>query len=140
MGKAVKNKIILTSLILFVISYFLPAYYGEFGYNCARYCLLEMWSYQTNFWIILYYFIFNITNIIMIIMPLFILSSYYDRSASQKIKFYLKILFTLLFLHVLSWWFIHFFSDSEIKNIQIGYYLWAFSIGLFVFTIWKNKN
>lgn len=40
---------------------------------------------------------------------------------------------------MLSWWLLHLFSEVGIEIIQIGYYVWAISIGLFTFIVWKEK-
>lgn len=139
--KGETNKVLaMVALVLFVISLFLPSYFNGRGYECVYFCLHTIWPPNDLGFDTAYYFVFNITNLLMMVTPIAIVCGFYQKAVSQRNRLLFAQINTLLFLHVLSWWLIHLFSKEGIEKIQIGYYLWAISIGLCTFVIWKEKN
>jgi len=124
MNKFYKLKISLL-IILFAGSFFLPAYTDKPGYECAQICFQAPFEASDgNLWQLIYYPIFNATNLLTVY---FIISLVFF--ATAKRARYLKVLGGLLILHLLSWPILHLImTDSDFSDIQIGYYLWAFSI------------
>jgi len=124
MNKLYNLKICLL-IILFVGSFFLPAYNDELGYECAWICFNAIFQAQDDdLWNLIYHPLFNVTNLLTVF---FIISLVFCKTARRP-KF-LKVLGGLLILHLLSWPILHLImANSDVSDIQIGYYLWAFSI------------
>ncbi len=138
-------KILLIALILFVVSFFLPAYhpsydefygsYDEFyGYNCAFICLLAMlvdWDFAE----IAYYFPFSFSNIAMIVLvPL--LATVFRR---KRVPLLIKVIQVILIMHVLSW-LVLIIASGEIGSVRIGYYLWLGAMCMVLWCSLRRRN
>jgi hypothetical protein len=62
-------KLLITAVVLFVTSFFLPSYDNGNGFDCAKFCAFEVWE-DFNLVGILYYFPFTFSNAFMVIMAL----------------------------------------------------------------------
>ena len=131
-------KILLIALILFVVSFFLPAYhheYGEFsGYECALFCLLVIWSDMTSAGIA-YHFPFSFSNIAMIVLvPL--LATVFRR---KRVPLFIKVIQVILIMHVLSWLVLS-IAYGTISEVRIGYYLWLGSMCMVLWCSLRRRN
>jgi len=142
-------KILLIALILFVVSFFLPAYhlsYDEFwgptdelfsGYECALICLLGPWSDSISADIAwhAYYFSFSFSNIAMIVLvPL--LATVFRR---KRVPLLIKVIQVILIMHVLSWLVIQ-IAYGQIGDVRIGYYLWLGSMCMVLWCSLRRRN
>jgi hypothetical protein len=113
---------------VFVISFFLPAYEGLKGYQCAWFCILFLFEHSPDLWSLLYYPAFDVTNLFMIFLFAIRISG--RRIKRRKIINGLSI---VLLAHTLSWVVLHLMKDADISDIEIGYYLWFLSMAGLVF-------
>ena len=111
---------------LFGISFFLPSYkephFDGVGWECAVICfnvLKESGSGGFDFW---YYGPFNLSNLIMAVMPILLLTVFRKKAVPLGIV----IVQGILLLHVLSWP-IMVLADVG-GSIKIGYYVWLLSM------------
>jgi hypothetical protein len=125
MPKGMVTRILATA---FVISFFLPAYEGLKGYECAWFCIVLMVESNRSLWGLLYYPAFDVTNLFMIF--LFATGISGRRIKRRKIINGLSI---VLLAHTLSWAVLHLMKDSDFSDVQIGYYLWFLSMAGLVF-------
>jgi hypothetical protein len=134
-------KILLLALILFVASFFLPAYlYTYSGYDCALFCLWEIWDVWDGWdfagiaWHA-YYFSFSFSNIAMIVLvPL--LATVFRR---KRVPLLIKIIQVILIMHILSWLVIN-IGAGEIGDVRIGYYLWLGSMCIVLWCSLRRRN
>ena len=150
-------KILLIALLLFVVSFFLPAYhhegldlptgyheyvqYVEFsGYECAFICLLailEGWrsaDIAEIAWFA-YYFSFSFSNIAMIVLvPL--LATVFRR---KRVPLLIKVIQVILIMHVLSW-LVLLIAWGLIGYVRIGYYLWLGSMCMVLWCSLRRRN
>ncbi len=132
-------KILLIALILFVVSFFLPAYhheYGEFsGYECALFCLLIIIADGFGSADIAYHFPFSFSNIAMIVLvPL--LATVFRR---KRVPLLIKVIQVILIMHVLSWLVIR-IAYGQIGEVRIGYYLWLGSMCMVLWCSLRRRN
>jgi len=127
--------LILLSLALFVVSFFLPAYqetyFNGLGWECAQVCLemLKPGSDEFNNPDRWYFGSFNLSNLAMSIMPILLLTVFRERGVPLSIV----IVQGILILHVISWPVRVWLSDSN-GHILWGYYVWLISM-IVIFTI-----
>jgi len=122
------SKATLLAAIAFLISFFLPAYAGSAGWKCFHFCWDLLLDYSGKSqgeplkW--LYYSGFVFTNLLFVaILVLTFRTTRYLRT-----RF---ILSTVLFFHVLSWFFVNFTKESwENMNLQSGYFVWLLAFAL----------
>ena len=112
--------LLVASCVLFVTSFFLPAYYDAYGYFCAYFCLTESLDHW-NLYEVIYYFSFTFSNIVMIVLPILLFTKW----KRMKIKLYVIIIQFILVVHVVSWIFMQINLEY---GIQIGYYVWLGSM------------
>jgi len=142
-----KSKSIITvvAFLLFVISFFLPAFDGgknyTMGYQCAKMCAIDLWDvwdddfWDDDFYSLLYYFPFTFSNLIMLVLPPLLLT----RCRYIAIPKYVIGLQIILLLHVLSWICIG-LANNDINDIRVGYYIWLLSMFLILYvTICSRK-
>jgi hypothetical protein len=130
-------KILLIALLLFVVSFFLPAHEGFSGYDCAFICLWEVWDDQVSSGIadIAYFFPFSFSNIAMIVLvPL--LATVFRR---KRVPLLIKVIQVILIMHVLSWLVLH-IAYGQIGAVRIGYYLWLGSMCMVLWCSLRRKN
>jgi hypothetical protein len=136
-------KILLIALILFVVSFFLPAYlpmddWDEWsGYECALFCLWVIWEDFDSAGIA-YYFPFSFSNIAMIVLvPL--LATVFRR---KRVPLFIKVIQVILIMHVLSWLVIHiaYGQIGDVSDVRIGYYLWLGSMCMVLWCSLRRRN
>jgi hypothetical protein len=134
-------KILLIALLLFVVSFFLPAYHNEyvepFGYECALFCLGGIWDdlISADIATIAYYFPFSFSNIAMIVLvPL--LATVFRR---KRVPLLIKVIQVILIMHVLSWLVLH-IAYGTIGDVRIGYYLWLGSMCMVLWCSLRRRN
>lgn len=138
-------KILLIALILFVVSFFLPAYYpmDEWsGYDCALFCLWEIWDgWDWDGWdfadiaLLAYYASFSVSNIAMIVLvPL--LATVFRR---KRVPLLIKVIQVILIMHVLSW-LVLVIAYGQIGDVKIGYYLWLGSMCMVLWCSLRRRN
>jgi hypothetical protein len=132
-------KILLIALILFVVSFFLPAYYHEYGkesgYECALFCLFIIISGEFGSAGRAYYFSFSFSNIAMIVLvPL--LATVFRR---KRVPLFIKVIQVILIMHVLSWLVFH-IGGLQIGDVKIGYYLWLGSMCMVLWCSLRRRN
>ena len=133
-------------MLLFVVSFFLPAYdlpiSGNSGYECALYCLRDIWVtwdwYGWDFadvaWLA-YYFSFSVSNIAMIVLvPL--LATVFRR---KRVPLLIKVIQVILIMQVLSW-LVLLMAHGQIGDIEIGYYLWLGSMCMVLWCSLRRRN
>ena len=141
---AMKSKVTITvvGFLLFVISFFLPAYQGgkdwSMGYQCAEFCAIEVWDElgdKEGLYVLLYYFPFTFSNLIMLILPLLLLTRWRN-TAIPKCIIGLQI---ILLLHVLSWAGLP-MTDGGISAIKVGYYIWLLSMCIILYVTINSRK
>jgi len=124
-----KTKLTITAFVLFVISLFLPAYEGGNGYQCAELCAVDLYADNLgNRW---YYFPFTLSNLLMVVLPILLLTKYRKVTVPKPII----VIQVILLLHIVSWLFV-----GGIKNIQIGYYIWLLSMVLILYVSIRSRK
>lgn len=114
------------ALLVFAISYLLPAY-GDFsGFACFTVCWQMLLGNDTPVlsggWF--YYSGFVICNVIFIALAVALFVTRNNRPLRLGIS-------VVLFLHVLSWLILHVFQQPpQIADLKVGYYLWLIAFGL----------
>jgi len=128
-GFGMKTKFTILGVCLFVISFFLPAFWHDYGYICAWKCILELWN-PKGIGSIIYFFPFTFSNLLMLILPVALLTKYRDKPVPKSII----CVQVILLLHVLSWFYfgprIVFADEVNFQHIEIGYYVWLLSMCL----------
>ena len=130
-------KILLIALLLFVVSFFLPAFEGQHGYFCALFCLWGIWDdwVSADIATIAYYFPFSFSNIAMIVLvPL--LATVFRR---KRVPLLIKVIQVILIMHVLSWLVLH-IANGTIGDVRIGYYLWLGSMCMVLWCSLRCRN
>ncbi len=123
--------------ILFVLSFFMPAYKGGYvvGWECAKFSLEMVSNLIDGELESIYFVFFNITSLLNVYFLIFLI---FDIGKNIKV---LKWIGGFLCIHLLSWPISHFLlRDISIKNIDVGYYLWACSIILVWILYVKSNN
>ena len=127
-------------MLLFVVSFFLPAYHSMdvySGYDCALFCLLailEGWG-SADIAIAAYYFSFSVSNIAMIVLvPL--LATVFRR---KRVPLLIKVIQVILIMHVLSWLVLS-IASGTIGDVRIGYYLWLGSMCMVLWCSLRHRN
>jgi hypothetical protein len=142
------QKLGLAAIVLFIISYFLPADDGVLGYGCFLACWEIMIKPEiSGGW--LYYSGFVFSNILFLVIGVALF-------LTQKAPRVRSVVALIVFLHVVLWSVLHNFSAvSQLWNqnsftlkslqsvsvyglsspatgdhIEIGYYVWAWAYGL----------
>ena len=126
----------LVAILVFVISFFLPAYGDEgSGFICFRFCWSVLLGHDTELftgaWF--YYSGFAVSNILFIglVAALFV---------TKKARGLRLVVSAVFFLHVLSWVVLHIFQHpSQVNEIKIGYYVWLTAYGLLVAAHFSKK-
>lgn len=122
-------KLPITAWILFLISFFLPAYADLSGYTCAVACLFYYSECVESArpWT-LYFFPFTFSNILMFVLPILVVSV----CRRRRLPFGILIIQLILFVHVVSWPILMSLGclEGSIKGIGIGYYIWFVSMVL----------
>ena len=121
----------ISGMVLFVVSFFLPAYYNIPGYECAQIVLTDIWGDESDqrnrFLVSVYYLAFNFSNGLMLALPVLLLI----RFRAKPVPLWMVGIQFVLLLHVLSWPVIHLVeSVEEFQEIKVGYYLWLLSMCL----------
>lgn len=118
--------LLILCLLIFAASFFLPAYEAHNatypGWFCAYFCFL--WPIEERFteWQSFYYSAFNLSNLFMIIVPIYIIVR-----RARQCHICLRIVQFVLIFHVISWLY---FERIENGEILIGYYVWLCSMFL----------
>jgi hypothetical protein len=131
-------KILLIALLLFVVSFFLPAYDGAYGYVCALLCSWDIWGWDiwaADFAAFAYYFPFSVSNIAMIIL----IPSLATVFRRKRVPLLIKVIQVILIMHVLSWLVLH-LAFGQIGSVRIGYYLWLGSMCMVLWCSLKHRN
>ena len=133
-------------MLLFVVSFFLPAYdlpiSGNSGYECALYCLWDIWvTWDWDGWDfadvawLAYYFSFSVSNIAMIVLiPL--LATVFRR---KRVPLFIRVIQVILIMHVLSWLVFN-IASGDIGDVRIGYYLWLGSMCMVLWCSLRRRN
>jgi len=134
-----KTKLTIVGIILFVTSFFLPAFWHDYGYTCAWKCILELWN-PNGIGSIIYFFPFTFSNLLMIILPIALLTKYRDNSVPKSII----CIQAVLLLHVLSWLYfvarIVFGDEVNFLHIEVGYYVWLLSMVLILYAAIRSRK
>ena len=126
--KAPKN-LGLLAILLFVGSFFLPAYGDLSGFACFGWCWGALLGHDTEIlsgaWF--YYSDFVLANVLFIGLAVALF-------ATKKSRRLRSIISVVIFLQVLSWLALHIFSGqpSQVVEIKLGYYVWVIAYGLLV--------
>lgn len=110
-------------MILFVSSFFMPAYFGYPGWYASYICFrITPYIFQGE-WGSIYYALFNVTNFLALYFFIFLI---FDLKKWQRS---IKWIGGLLCIHLLSWPILNMYPKIEgITIIGIGYYAWTGSI------------
>jgi hypothetical protein len=126
----------LAAILIFVISYFLPAYENDSGFVCFGDCWEMLLGHDTKIlsggWF--YYGGFVISNILFIGLAAALFVTQGRRKFSSVVS-------VIVFLHVLSWFVVPFISGkpSQVTDLKIGYYVWLMAYALLVSAhLWKK--
>lgn len=120
------------AIALFLISFFLPAYSGDSGFFCFKYCwdlLLGNTTVGDSFprpgWF--YYSGFALANILFIALVLCLF-------LTKKHRELRLIISVVCFFQVTSWFALNivFGKPSQITEFNVGYYAWLIAYGLLV--------
>ena len=126
-----KKSITILLALSFVLSFFLPAYEGLKGYQCAWFCIVFIFEHSPELWTLLYYPAFNVTNLFMI----FLFTAGISGRRIKRRRFVNGLGFVLL-AHTLSWSVLHTMGDARLSGIGIGYYVWFLSMtGMVILTV-----
>ena len=122
-----KTKLTVLGICLFVVSFFLPAYDVLKGWECANFCVWDVfgiWNDDIESTVVIfYYFSFTFSNILMLMIPLLLLKRYQNRAIPKAII----TTQVILLLHVISWFFQNAY-DSTLGDLRAGYYVWLLSM------------
>ena len=128
-------KLLVMASCLFIGSFFLPSYYIFNGYECAKFCAWDMWSFPEMTGIA-YYFLFTISNLLMILVPVLLIT----KLKHKRIPIGLIVGQIILLGHVITWQLLDIIDDSD-AEIKIGYYIWLMSMVLMLgCTLSKRKS
>ena len=141
-----KINLTIGGFVLFIVSFFLPAYYGVSGYDCAEAVFKEMGDihlidFQKGVLMPLYqvtsYLFFNLSNTLMVVLPVLLLTMFRNR----PIPTWVIVAQFVLLLNVLHWPVFHLIADEEsISDIDIGYYVWLVSMCLVLAASWLSRK
>ena len=132
----------LAALVLFIISFFLPAFEGMSGFASFAFCWNSLLGHEpfSNIRILsggwFYYSGFVMSNILFVglVAALFV---------TRKLRRVRSVFSVVCFLQVLSWLVLFAISGkpSEIAAIKVGYYVWLIAYGLLVTAYpWKRMS
>ena len=132
-------------LVLFVGSFFLPAYYGLSGYTCAETVFKEMKNIHlidfqkgllSQLFQVVTNLFFNFSNLLMMVLPILLLTKFRKR----KIPAWLIVVQIVLLLNVLLWPIYHWIDELEtLSEIESGYYVWLVSMCLILIASFKTR-
>jgi len=130
------KKLGLIAIMIFVISYFLPAYSDISGFACFAVCWKILLGHEANVlsggWF--YYSGFVISSVFFIALAAALFTTKKHRGLRSGVSI-------VCFLEVLSWLVLHIFHPSEISQIKIGYYVWLIAYGILVAAhFWKRPT
>lgn len=112
---------------VFAVSYFLPSYENQRGYQCFLWCwsmLLDVFnSSEDPLLSRLYYPTFVLTNVLFVAIAIAGLAS---AARFFRTRFFLC---ALAFFHVVSWLVLNVTKDS-FSSLMPGYYVWLAAYGL----------
>ncbi|HXJ57458.1 MAG TPA: hypothetical protein VNU68_12430 [Verrucomicrobiae bacterium] len=123
----------LAALVVFIISFFLPAFEGMSGFASFAFCWDTLLGHEpfgnirilSGVWF--YYSGFVMSNILFVglVVALFV---------TRKIRRVRSVLSVVCFLQALSWLVLFTISGkpSQITAIKVGYYVWLIAYGLLV--------
>jgi hypothetical protein len=130
----------LTALVVFIISFFLPAFEDMSGFASFAFCWDSLLGHEpfgnirilSGAWF--YYSGFVMSNILFVglVVALFV---------TRKIRRVRSVFSVVCFLQVLSWLVLFTISGkpSQIAAIKVGYYVWLIAFGLLVTAhLWKR--
>ena len=126
--------ITVTAILLFLLSFFLPALDDGSGFFCAKYCAYDIWEASSDPGRILYYFPFTFSNLLMLILPLLLLT----RARNKAIPMGVIFIQAILILHVLSWLVLS-LKDGD-TDIKIGYYIWLLSMCMILYVSIHSRS
>ena len=127
----------LVAIVVFVVSYFLPAYGSGSGFACLEVCWNILLGHDTKIlsggWF--YYSGFVIANLFFIGMVVALFAT----TNHRRLRLVISV---VSFLHVLSWLVLHLFQHpSQLTEIKPGYYVWLCAYGLLVVAhLWKEPT
>lgn len=110
------KKIGLAAVLLFAVSYFLPAYDTLRGFACFLQCWETLWHFDpSDLGCSLYYSGFALSNIML---PILVVGLFVSHRGWQ----FRSTVSLVMLLHTVSWSILE--SSSSNSSIKIGYYLW----------------
>jgi len=120
--------IVILAWLIFLYSFTIKAYADLTGYECAKKCLTDLpFSSGNGYWRI-YYFLFNLVNLLLGLSPIIAIGQIKNREYFRKLKWS----YAIALIQVLSWPILHIIltdsKDLGIQDIQSGYYIWLLSI------------
>jgi hypothetical protein len=122
-------KLIIIFLLLFISSFFLPAFEDAPGISCAILCATDLLN---DSWVAaLYYGPFTLSNILMLLLPVLLITWLRRR----RVPRFLIIAQAVLLIHTASWLFL-----TELNTIGIGYYVWLASMLLMLWITTAKKT
>src|SRR5262245_38359932 len=119
----------LVAIVVFMVSYFLPALDDMSGFACFGYCWSMLLGHDADFlsggWF--YYSGFVLANILFIGLAVALLATKKGRGLRSAVSF-------VCFLQVLSWLVLFVISGkpSQVAAIKVGYYVWLTAYGVLV--------
>ena len=128
---------IITILIAFTVSHYLPAFGSDRGYECFWFCVETLLSTPEemsgwNGWAGWFYYAgFAISNLLLVAIAFTLLAK---QNSTRRIK----MISLIMSLHVASWGILNL---SDLSDIKIGYYLWLGAyIGLTYITFTRQNR
>jgi hypothetical protein len=115
------RKFAVTAMVLFAVSFFLPAYGDGRGYLCFWECWKLLVGHDRgNFGGWLYYSGFVVSNAAFLTLGL-------GLCTTGNGRLFRSVVSLILLLHTLSWFFVNIRNLPELK---VGYYVWLLAYGL----------
>ncbi len=131
------NRLLLLAVSLFVVSFFLPAFDGCSGACCAGICMVGVWYNATEWGATAYYFLFTLSNALMVIMTLLLITVFKRR----KLPVWLLMTQIALIVHVVSWPLVVVAAFGEdFLSVQVGYYVWLLSMLLMLWCALRRRT
>lgn len=121
----------LAALVVFIISFFLPAFEGMSGFTSFAFCWNALLGHEptgnvrilSGGWFYYSGFVMSNTLFVGLVAALFL---------TRKVGRLRSVFSLVCFLQALSWLVLFAISGDQISAIKVGYYVWLIAYGLLV--------